>query len=94
MVWLCPGGIALLDRPGNPFANWAIPTTVRVLPSQAILLAGGAYDSLGVLVDVEAFTRLERIRVLRFYVTSADINRVQFVSADAAMEELDRKSVV
>jgi len=52
------------------------PTAVRVLPGQAILFAGIAYNALGVLIDVETFAWLERILVLCFYIASADIDCV------------------
>jgi len=40
------------------------------------------------LIDVETFAWLERILVLCFYIASADIDCVQFVGTDAALEEL------
>jgi hypothetical protein len=57
------------------------------LPSQAILLAGSADDALGVLVHVVSLALLVRVVVLRFYVALADFNGVQFIGADAAIEE-------
>src|SRR5690348_6803404 len=87
VVWLCSGGVTLFDRPGDLLANWSAPTAIRVLPTQAILPAGVAYNALGVLIYIEAFAGLERILVLRVHIASADINSVQFVSANAAVEE-------
>jgi len=40
------GRVSLFDRPGDLFANWSAPTAVRVLPGQAILFAGIAYNAL------------------------------------------------
>src|ERR1700756_5640615 len=87
MVWLCISGVALFDCAGNLFANRSGPTTVRVLPCQAILFARSADDALRVLVHVVAFARLECVFVLRFDVAAADINSVQFITSDATVEE-------
>src|SRR5690242_16142518 len=87
VVWLGSGGVTLFDHPGDLFANWSTPTAILVLPAQAILFAGVADNALGVLVYVEAFAWLERILVLRVHIPSTDIDCVQLVSANAAMEE-------
>src|SRR6476646_1392346 len=88
MIWLRIAGIALFDRMGNLFANRSVPTTVRVLPCEAILFAWSAYNALGVLVRFVAFALLEGVVVLRFYVPAADINSVQFIASDATIQEL------
>src|SRR5215831_6606595 len=53
VVWLCSGRVALFDRLGDLLANRSSPTTVRVLPTQAILFAGVADDALGILIHIE-----------------------------------------
>src|SRR6266850_281587 len=58
------------------------------MPGQAILFARGAHNALGVLVHFVTFVPLESIFVLRFHVTAANVNGVQFIAADAPVEEL------
>src|SRR6267142_358981 len=87
MVWLRSGGVALLDRTGNFFANRPAPSSVRVLPCQAILFVGSAYYALRVLVHVVTLPLLECVIALCFHVAVADINRVQFIASDATVEE-------
>src|SRR5882724_11441563 len=87
MVWLRTAGVALFNRTGNLFANRSAPATVRVLPCQAILFAGSAYNALGVLVCIVSFALLECVFVLRFYVAAADINSVKLIAPDATVEE-------
>src|SRR6516164_9714009 len=88
MVRLRTGGVALIERAGNLFANRTGPTTVCVLPSQPILFPGGAYNALGVLVHRVAFAWLQCIFNLRFDVAVADVNGIQFIAADATVEQL------
>src|SRR6266403_1381357 len=87
MIWLGTAGVALFDRSSNLFANRSAPTTIRVLPCQAILLAWSAYSARGVLVRIVAFTLLECVFVLCFHVAAADVNGVQFIASDATVEE-------
>jgi hypothetical protein len=46
-----------------------------------------ANDPLGILVYVIDCALLKSIFVLRLHVTAADINGIQFISADAAVQE-------
>src|SRR5262249_673387 len=48
---------------------------------------GSTNDALGVLIHIIAFAWLEGILVLCFHVAAADVDDVQFVGADAAIEE-------
>ena len=57
------------------------------MPSQAILLARRADDALGILVHFVAVALLESIVVLGFHIAVADCDGVQFVGANAAVEE-------
>src|SRR5947207_826423 len=67
-------------------ADGAVPGAVSFLPGQTVLLPFGADDSLRVLVHAVYFFR-EGILMLRLDVTMTDFNRVQFVAADAAIQE-------
>src|ERR1700758_4120437 len=66
MVWLRTDRIALFDRSSNLLANRSAPTAVWVLPCQAVLFAGSAYNALGVLVHVIAFALLQCVFMLCF----------------------------
>ena len=52
MVGLRGASVTLLNRSGNIFAYRTAPCSIRILPSQAVLLAGVADDVLGILVYV------------------------------------------
>src|SRR6516164_8601932 len=67
----------------SPMGPPHVPSGLR----QAILLAGGADDALGVLVNVIALPLLERVLVLRLNVAVADLDGVQLISADTAVED-------
>src|SRR4030095_6803184 len=60
----------------------------RVLPGQPVLLAGRTDDLLRVLVHTVALAALERVFLLCLDVTATNRNRVQFIGANAAVEEL------
>src|SRR6516164_365232 len=87
MVRLCVRGVPLFDRLGNLLTDRTAPTSVGVLPGQAILLAGTADNSLGVLVHFVTLTGLIGIFVLRFHEATANVNRVELIAADAAIEQ-------
>src|SRR6476661_703634 len=88
VVGLGSAGVALFDRASDLFTDGTAPRAVGVLPGQTILLAWGTDNTLGILVHVVPFAWLKGIIMLRFHVAAADLNRVQFVSADAAVDEL------
>src|SRR4029077_2756702 len=88
MVGLGTGGIAVFNRAGNLFAHGTAPTTVRILPCQAILFTRSADDTLRVLIHIVAFALLECVFLLRLYIAVADSNSVQFIASDATVEEL------
>src|SRR5262249_99744 len=60
---------------------------IRILPGEAILRAGSAYDVLRVLVHIVPFAFPECVFILCIHVVVADGNDVQFVGADAPVEE-------
>src|SRR5215467_7007776 len=88
MVGLCIGRIALFDRLRDLFAYRTIPVSVGFLPSQTILLARVADDPLGVLVYAVTLAFLVGIFILRLHVAMANVNGIEFVAADTAIEEL------
>src|SRR5207245_762088 len=77
-------GVALFKRSSNVFAHGTAPGTVGILPRQAILLARRADDALGVLAHVVQSALASGIFLLRFHVTVADFDGVQFICADTA----------
>ena len=87
MVWLQVGTISQLDRTGKFLSYRTFPGAIRVLPGQAVLCAGGAYDVLGILIHIVALAFPECVLLLRINVVVAEGNDVQFVGADAAVEE-------
>ena len=84
MVGLCSAGVTALDGVSHIFTNRAVPRTVRVLPCQAVLLAGCADDLLRILIDGRVAMFRECVFVLRFDKSTTDLDRVQFIPADAA----------
>src|SRR5215831_19214837 len=88
MVRLCIRRIALLDRLRDLFAYRTIPVSVGFLPSQTILLARVADDPLGVLVYAVSLAFPVGIFILRLPVALANVNGIEFVAADPAMEKL------
>src|SRR6266850_5350878 len=87
MVRLGAARIPLFDRTGNFFADRTFPGALVVLPCQTILLTGRANDALGVLVYVVTLMGLKSVFMLGLHVTVANLNGVQFIRADAAVEE-------
>ena len=69
-------------------AHGPLPGPVRVLPRQAVLLARRADDALRVLVHARAVVLLRGVLVLRLDVAAADLDGVELVPADAAVEDL------
>jgi len=87
MVGFGTASVALLDRKCDLLAYGPAPRAIGILPCQTILLSRGANDALGVLVDVILFVGLERIFVLRFYVTVAYLDGIEFIRANPPIYE-------
>src|SRR6185436_16058355 len=81
-------GVALRDRTSDRLANRPAPGAVGVFPGQPILLARRTDDLLRVLVHAVALAASERVVLLCIDVTATNRNRVQFIGANAAVEEL------
>ena len=86
MIWLA-FAVTLGDFRRDFFTDWPIPTAVRILPRQSILRTVRADDLLCVLIGLAGFLLRQRIFVLRVNVTATDLNRVEFIAADAAVEK-------
>src|SRR5262249_16883068 len=80
-------GISLLYGFGDLLANRSVPGAVRILPSQAILLARRADDLLSGLVHFVTFPWLKRVYLLSFYVAVADRNSIKLVRSDSSIEK-------
>src|SRR6476620_3151909 len=87
MVGVRTAGIALFNRSRNIFAHGTVPVAIGILPSQAILLAGSTDDPLGILAYIVKCALLSGVIVLRFHVTVTDINGIQFIGANAAIQK-------
>src|SRR5262249_23195284 len=70
------------------FANWSVPGAIRVLPGKAILLAGGADDLLGVLIDVVALSFLQGVLVLSVHIPVTESNSIKLILTDPADQDL------
>src|SRR4051812_25694732 len=79
--------VALFNRTRNVFSDGASPRTVSVLPGQTILLAGSAEYALSILIHVVNGALLKRILILRFHITIAHMNGIEFISANAAIHK-------
>src|SRR5215471_4048715 len=88
VVGLGATGITLFDCRGNFLADRASPGAIGVLPGQAVLLAGRADDPLCVLVYFVPLAFLEGVVVLRLHITVTNLDRVQFIGANASVEKL------
>ena len=86
VIRLGAAGVALFDGARDVFPDRPAPRAVGVLPRQAILLARSADDALRILVHVVALRRAEGVFVLRLHVAAADLDGVQLIGADAAVE--------
>src|SRR5262245_6165421 len=71
----------------NPFADGTSPSTVPVLPGQAILLAWSGDHTLSVLVHVIPIALLKSVIVLRFHVPVTDLNGIQLIGTNAAIQK-------
>src|SRR6516164_269627 len=80
--------MTLINRPGNFLAYGTAPGIISILPGQAILLPRSADNALSILVNAIAFPWLKGIFVLRFYIAMTNLNCVQFVGTNAAIEKL------
>src|SRR5947208_11792089 len=87
MVRIRGARIALFDRTCNILSNRASPRTVSVLPSQTILLAGSADDALSILIHVVTRALLKRVVILRFHITVAHMDGINFIGADPAIQQ-------
>src|SRR5260370_14163198 len=88
MVWLRTSCVALLEDESYFFAHRTSPASIRVLPSESVLFARSADNPLGILVYLVALAFLQRIFVLRFHVATTDVDGIEFVAADTAIEQL------
>src|SRR5262249_3348483 len=82
-----PVAVTSLNSLGYVLADRPFPLAVGGLPREAILLAGCADDPLGVLIYVVARALLQGVLVLRFHVASTNLNGVELIPADAAIED-------
>src|SRR5215470_2309529 len=87
MVRFLTAGVANCDRLGNLFTNRATPGAIRVLPCQAILFAWSADDALCVLVHIVSLARFGSVFLLRFHVAVADLNGVEFIASNTAVQK-------
>ena len=81
------GVVTLCDGASSLFADWALPLTVGSLPGEAVLFTGSADDALSVLVYAIELARSEGVGVLGFDEAVANLDGIEFVGADAAVEE-------
>src|SRR5260370_40282343 len=88
MVWMPTSWVALLEDASYFFAHRTSPASIRVLPSESVLFARSADNPLGILVYLVALAFLQRIFVLRFHVATTDVDGIEFVAADTAIEQL------
>src|SRR5258707_955852 len=87
VIWQFSGIVTLCDGASNLFADWALPLTVGRLPGEAVLLTGRADDALSVLVYAIELARSEGVGVLGFDEAVANLDGIEFISANAAVEE-------
>src|SRR6185369_5682631 len=80
--------IALGDHTSDPLANRTAPRAVRVAPREAVVPARCADDSLRVRVDARAAVLLRGVLLLGFDVASAQLDRIELVLANAAVQNL------
>src|SRR5215469_1020649 len=69
------------------FADRPLPTSIGSLPGEPILAARSADDSLRVLVHFVFVALSERKVVLRLHVTVTQVDGVEFIAPDAAIEK-------
>src|ERR1051325_3192934 len=80
-----PVRVPTLDRRSHFFTDWTTPRTILVSPGQTILLTRRTDDALRILMHA-VFALHQRILVLRFDVTTTDLDGAQLVAANAPVE--------
>src|ERR1700739_117491 len=72
----------------NAFTDGDHPSFHLNSACQAILLARLANDPLGILVHVVSFAWLKGILVLRFHISVAYLDRIQFIRPNTPVQQL------
>jgi hypothetical protein len=80
--------VAFLYRFGDFFSHGAARAAIWVPPSQPVMLAGRADDSLRVLIDAGLVVNLGGVFLLRFDIATTDLDCVQLVGSDAPIKYL------
>src|SRR3954453_17764921 len=79
-------GVSFREGFGNSFAHPASGGTVGVLPIEAVLFSGSADESLRVLIDAGIVMDGGSVIALRFNISATDLDGIQFIGADAAVQ--------
>jgi len=81
-------GIALVDRSCNGFPNRSPGRAVRISPEEAVMFSGSANDLLCILIDAGVVVSFRSVFSLRFYESSANLDGIEFIGANPALEDL------
>src|SRR4029434_5469546 len=76
-------GVALLQGSGDPLCDGASPRSIGIPPCKTILLTRRTDDFLRELIHFSIVMFLQVIFALRFDITTADLDGVQFIGTNA-----------
>jgi hypothetical protein len=76
-------GVALLQGFGDPLSHGTSQCSIGIPPCKTIVLTRGADDFLRELIHFRIVMFLQGIFALRFHITTADLDGVQFVGTNA-----------